>query len=163
SLRGRALAVARLGRAQGPGRHRGVPARQQRAQHRRLARALARPQFVFFTSTSMVTSTSSPTTSPPPSSDLLHDTLKSWRLMRVVATPPSLRLPIGSCIGFGEPCTVSTTALVTPRRVRSPLTLYVSSLTFSTCFDLNVMVGYLATSRKSAPRRWSSRFASPVS
>ena len=55
------------------------------------------------------------------------------------------------------------TGFVTPRMVRSPVTLMAPSLPGTTFVDLKVMVGYLATSKKSADLRCASRFASRVS
>lgn len=62
--------------------------------------------------------------------------------------------------------TASSTARVTPRIVRSPITSHRSrraGLPGSTRVPRNVMVGYVATSKKSAEHRCSSRFLMPVS
>ena len=87
---------------------------------------------------------------------------KSLRLIFVVAVAPARVLPIGSLTGGVTSDTSSTTSFVTPCRVRSPVTLNFPGPAASIDFDLKVIVGNLATSRKSALFRCSSRFASRV-
>jgi len=76
-----------------------------------------------------------PTTSPPPSSAWLNATPKSWRLIVVLASAPARMLPIGSLTGGVTSETSSTISFVTPWSVKSPVTLYFVSLTFSIFFD----------------------------
>ena len=60
------------------------------------------------------------------------------------------------------PFTSKTTGLVTPWIVRSPAILNLPLPAGSTEVDLNVNVGYFATSKKSGLFRWASRFGSRV-
>src|SRR5262249_55431236 len=114
-------------------------------------------------STSTLIATSSPTISPPPSNVLLQLMPKSLRSILVAACAPARVLPMGSLTGAVTSETSSTTSLVTPWSVRSPVTLNWPDPAGSIVFDLKVIVGYFATSRKSALFRCSSRFASRVS
>src|SRR6266852_5065470 len=84
-------------------------------------------------STSMVILTSSPTTTPPLSKVAFHFTPKSWRLTLVEAVTATRTFPQGSFTGAVGPSTSSTTSLVVPRIVRSPVTL---SLPVATCWTL---------------------------
>src|SRR5262249_14939071 len=93
-------------------------------------------------STSIVIATSSPTIRPPLSIALLQLMPKSLRLIFVVAWAPARVFPIGSLMGGVTSDTSSTTSLVTPCRVRSPVTLKPPAPAGSIFFDLKVMVGY---------------------
>src|SRR6266436_5625084 len=102
-----------------------------------------RPGYLSFltSSTSMMMETSSPTTPPPLSRVAFHFTPKSWRLILVVAVAALRVLPQGSFIGAVGPSTSSTTSLVVPRMVRSPVTLSLPGAICSTLLDLNVIEG----------------------
>src|SRR6266850_6577240 len=114
-------------------------------------------------STSMTMETSSATTTPPLSRVAFHFTPKSWRLILVVALAAVRVLPQGSFTGAVGPSTSSTTSLVVPRMVRSPVTLSFPGAACSTFLDLNVMVGKWATSKNLSLRRSLSRAGSRVS
>src|SRR5947208_8967212 len=94
-----------------------------------------------FNSTSKMICTSSPATVGAPL------TPKSRRLIFVVASAPMRTPPIAFTAGDG-PSTSSTTSLVTPWIVRSPVTFNLPWLSTSAFLDLKVMVGYFATSKK---------------
>src|SRR5215469_7902248 len=107
-----------------------------------------RPRSYFLiASTSIEIATSSPTITPPVSSGWFHTMPKSLRLIRVVADAPARVLPIGSVIAAPLLSTSSTTGLVTPCSVRSPVTFHLFGPSASTLVDLKVMVGNLSTSR----------------
>src|SRR6266851_5654928 len=114
-------------------------------------------------SASMVILTSSPTTTPPLSRVAFHLTPKSSRLTLEVAVTAARTLPQGSFTGAVGPSTSSTTSLVVPRMVRSPVTLSFPGAACSTLLDLNVMVGKWATSKNLSLRRSLSRAGSRVS
>src|SRR5689334_1572920 len=86
----------------------------------------------------------------------------SLRLTVAVALPPQVGFLLIGLTAQLKLVTVKLTGLVTPCSVRSPsaparlLPLYFSFV------DLKVIVGYLATSKKSGLRKCSSRFACPV-
>src|SRR6185437_14338180 len=109
------------------------------------------------------TETSSPTTAPPASIILFHVSPKSLRLSLVVADAPARVLPHGSLIGAVGPSTASVTSLVRPCSVRSPTTFHLPVPAASIFFELNVIVGYFATSRKLALLRSESRSEERVS
>src|SRR3979490_2452482 len=92
-------------------------------------------------SASMVILTSSPTTTPPLSRVAFHFTPKSWRLTLEVAATATRTLPQGSFTGDVGPSTSSTTSLVVPRMVRSPVTLSLPVATCWTLLDLKVIEG----------------------
>src|SRR5271154_2008199 len=104
--------------------------------------------YFLIASTSIEIATSSPTTTPPVSSALFQVRPKSLRLIFVLAEAPACRPPI-TLTGAPDDSTSSTTGLVTPCSLRSPVTLDLPGPAASTLVDLNVIVGYLATSRKS--------------
>src|SRR5467141_4748201 len=92
-------------------------------------------------SASIVILTSSPTTTPPLSKVAFHFTPKSWRLTLVVAVTAARTLPQGSFTGAVGPSTSSTTSLVVPWMVRSPVTLSLPVATCWTLLDLKVIEG----------------------
>src|ERR1700687_6276837 len=91
-------------------------------------------------STSIVILTSSPTT-PPLSKVAFHFTPKSWRLTLVLAVTAVRTLPQGSFTGAVGPSTSSTTSLVVPWMVRSPVALSLPVATCWTLLDLKVIDG----------------------
>jgi len=100
-------------------------------------------------------------TMTPPGTGALKLTPKSFLLISVRALNPARVPPYGS--GPKPPTsTSSVTGLVTPRMVRSPVTLYLSP-SGVTLVDLKVISGWLAVSRKRSERRSSSRISLPVS
>src|ERR1700676_4494843 len=114
-------------------------------------------------SASKVSDASSPTTTPPASVNAFHTSPKSLRLIFAVADTPVLILPQGSLTGGTGPSTSKATSRVAPRIVGSPATLNRSLPAGVIFFERKVMVGWLATSKKSALRRCSSRCNSRVS
>src|SRR6185369_9961903 len=116
----------------------------------------------FIISISRLISTSSPTITPPVSRVLFQVKPKSFLLILVVAEAPFLIFPHGSLLSTEGPSTSSTTSLVTPCRDRSPVTFSLSLPALATFFETKVIVGYLATSKKSALRRCSSLFCTLV-
>src|SRR5271155_4237414 len=76
---------------------------------------------------------------------------------------PRCEVPLGSFTGGVGPSTSRTTSLATPWMVRSPVTFNLPAPADSTRFDLKVMVGYLATSKKWSLRRSSSRLCTRLS
>src|SRR5882672_5617241 len=107
----------------------------------------------------MVNSTSSPTATPPVSKVLFQTKPKSLRNSLPVAEAPRTVLPDRALEGGAIESTVRVTGLVTPWIVRFPIARSLPSAAFSKWLDLKVMKGYFATSKKSAPRRCSSRLA----
>src|SRR5580765_3972237 len=71
--------------------------------------------------------------------------------------------PIGSLIGADGPSTSSTTSLVTPCMVRSPVTCSFPDPVLFTDLDLNVMVGNFCTSKKCGLFKSLSRISKRVS
>ena len=108
-------------------------------------------------SISMVIVTSSPTTGPASTIELYFSPY-SRRLIFVVAVVP-VTMPFMPLVTGAGASTSSATSFVVPRIVRSPISLNAPPAPGSTRLDLNVMVGYLAVSKKSEPRRSLSRFA----
>ena len=92
-------------------------------------------------STSIVIVISSPTMGLAP------PTPKSLRLIVVEADAPTCWLPRGSLTGALGPSTSSTTSLVVPWIVRSPVIFNLPVPAACTDFDLKVIVGYFATSK----------------
>src|SRR4030042_4644596 len=119
---------------------------------------------IYFLTSSISTkmSTSSPTTTPPVSSTLFHVRPKSLRLIFAVPVAPRLKFPQGSLTSWVGPPAFQVSARVTPCIVRSPVTFNRSGPSFVTFFETKLMVGYLATSKKSAALRCSSLLAWPV-
>jgi len=111
----------------------------------------------------MLILTSSPTTTPPPSMLAFHFTPKSWRLTLVDAFTATLECPQGSLIGAVGPSTSRTTSFVTPWMVKSPVIFSWPGAACSTFLDLKLIVGYFATSKKSALFRCALRCGSRVS
>src|SRR5271154_5623390 len=118
--------------------------------------------YCLIASTSIEIATSSPTITPPASIALFHVRPKSLRLIFVVAEAPACVLPIIET-GAPDDSTSSTTGLVTPCSVKSPVTFHLFGPPASTLVDLNVIVGYLATSRKSGLFKCMSRRSTRVS
>ena len=102
------------------------------------------------------------TSSPKAGAVYLGPKLKSLRCRVPVAEKPLRVTPLGSVCGAAGPSTVRVTGLVTPARVRSPVIISLPADLVSDV-DLKVIVGYLATSKKSGLFRWVSRAASWVS
>src|SRR5258706_2760436 len=97
-------------------------------------------------SASKVIDTSSPTTTPPASVKAFQTSPKSFRLIFAVAETPALTLPQGSLTGGVGPSTSKVTVLLTPRIVKSPVTLNRPAPAAVICFDRNVIDGCFATS-----------------
>src|SRR3954471_4465463 len=112
-------------------------------------------------SISIVTWISSPTTGPA-SIRLLYCRPKSRRLSVVVAEAPTFWPPCCVLIAADGPSTFRVTSFVTPCIVRSPISLKRPWPAASARFDLNVAVGYFATSKKFADFRSPSRLLLPV-
>src|SRR5947209_2866522 len=72
-------------------------------------------------------------------------------------------VPHGDFTGVELKVTSSVTGCVWQCMVRSPATLNLSLPADSTLFDLKVMSGHLAVSKKSGDLRWPSRFSFRVS
>ncbi len=107
-------------------------------------------------------STLSPSIRPPASSVWLNVSPKSLRSIAAFAPKPIRSFPQGS---FTRPFSSasSTTCLVTPCMVRSPLTRYWFSPRLSMRVVLNEISGKRFTWKKSAERRCASRCGSFVS
>src|SRR5579875_1204080 len=108
--------------------------------------------------------TSSPKAASPLLSVPFQFRPKSLRLIVVVAVNPRTSdLPSMSTCSLPGASIVSVTGFVTPCSVRSPVTRYPPAPFCFTPVLLNVIVGYFATSKKSALFRCVSRAATPVS
>jgi hypothetical protein len=89
--------------------------------------------YCLMASTSIEIATSSPTITPPASSALFHVKPKSLRLIFVVAEAPAWVLPPIET-GAPDDSTSSTTGLVMPCNVRSPVTFpFVGTVGFDLC------------------------------
>ena len=114
-------------------------------------------------SVSKASDISSPTMTPPASVSGFQTNPKSFRLIFAVAETPVRMLPQGSLTGGTGPSTSKVTSRVVPRIVRSPVSLYRSVPAAVIFFDRKVIVGWLATSKKSGLRKCSSCCGSRVS
>ena len=111
-------------------------------------------------STVTVMSILSPISSRPPSIGMLKSMPNSLREMLPVPSKPT-RVPPHGSLSVPSTSTSSVTGLVTPLIERSPVTSRPLPPPV-TSVALNVMAPWFSTSKKSAERRWLSRFSSWV-
>src|SRR5688572_11283350 len=102
------------------------------------------------------------TSTPPASSAWFQVSPNSLRLIAVVAVKPTRWPPHGS-VPLPTSSASSETSWVTPRMVRSPTRTKRLRPCGTTPVERKAIVGKLSMSRKSAERRWPSRWGSPVS
>src|SRR5690625_1885593 len=106
--------------------------------------------------TSRVIRTLSETRKPPASRGAFQVSPKSSREISVVASKPARVIPKASTV-WPPNSDWNSTCLVTPRMVRLPVNVNFSPSKPVAVRDSNFKTGWLATSKKSSPRRWLSR------
>ncbi len=112
-------------------------------------------------SRSRVSSTSLPTITPSPCMGAFQLTPKSSRFMAALAANPVLVSP-SKLVAGPDNSASPVMERVTPRMVRSPVTLALFSPSGSILVLLKVMEGCFSAWKKSSLRRWPSRFLIPV-